>query len=210
MSDTESPPQLKRMSDFFALFEELHREIVTTEPPCFNILSLCGITTNEVKHSAIIGWLLDEKGSHGQGRLFFNAFMQLCGFALPKTDLPYKTFIEFACRESIIDVVALRKGDFILFLENKTVSAEGVDQLNREYRDLQRRGDSLGIAADRRYCVFLTPNGSQPRTGKTEDWRSISYGDMVAMLATVMPDVQDNKLELFLQDWMATVGTMKG
>jgi hypothetical protein len=198
------------MSEFFVLFEEQHREAITIEPPCFNILSLCGITTHEVRHSAIIGWLLDETGSHGQGRLFFNAFMQLCNFDLPKTDMPYRTFTEFSCMESIIDVVALRKGDFILFLENKTVSPEGIDQLNREYRDLQRRGDALGIAAGRRYCVFLTLDGHQPRTGKAKDWLSISYGDMVAMLATIMSDIKDKKLELFLQDWMTTVGTMKG
>ncbi len=199
-----------RMTDFLALFEQRHREAVVSGPPDFNVLSLCGITTDEVRHSAIIGWLLDETGSHGQGRLFFDGFTHLCGFDLPATNLPYKTMTEFSCLESIVDVVVLRRREFILFLENKTVSVEGPDQLNREYRDLQRRGESLGVPPAQRYSVFLTPDGRVPVTGKARQWRCLSYADIVTMLMSVMPEVQDMKLKLFLNDWMETVSDLKG
>jgi hypothetical protein len=199
----------ERMGAFLVLFEQRHREAVIAGPPDFNVLSVCGLTTGEVRHSAIIGWLLDEIGGHGQGRLFFKAFMELCGCDLPDDDMPYKMRTELSGMESIVDVAVFRKRDFLVFLENKTISEEGEDQLNREYRDMQRRGDALGVPDDRRYGVFLTPGGRSPTTGRAEDWRCISYDQLADSVAAILPEVTDTKLTLFLHDWMQTVRLLK-
>jgi len=199
----------ERMVDFFLLFEQQHREIAITKPPDFNVLSICGLTKKEVQHSAIIGWLLDETETHGQGSLFFNAFMELCGCEMLNGDRLYWTRTELPGMKSIVDIAVFRKRDFLLFLENKTISGEGENQLNREYGDLQRRGDDLGVSDDRRYAVFLTPDGRAPSTGRAEDWRCISYGKLADKLVTVLPEVRDAKLKLFLNDWIQTARSLK-
>ena len=54
----------------------------------FNIFEILDRTTDEVKgHSAFLGELLDSNGTHGQGNLFLNAFLQLLeSLQLSKSD----------------------------------------------------------------------------------------------------------------------------
>jgi hypothetical protein len=201
------------MGAFLVLFEQRHREAVIAKPCNFNVLSRCGLTDDEVRHSDIIAWLLDETESHGHRRLFFNAFMELCGYDLPDKNVPYSTRTELSGWESRVDVAVYRKWEFVLFIENKTVSDEGKGQLNREHRDLQRLGKALRVPNNRRYAVFLTPNTNNRRTlksGRAEDWRCISYAELADRVAAVLPEVTDTKLTLFLRDWIQTVRLLKG
>ena len=164
LRDQRRADRLASMEDFLSTFEQAHRRIWRTKVD-FNLFSLLGIQTDEVRHSALLAWLLDPESGHGQGTLFMRLFTELCSVDLPDTAFHrYTVRTEFAGEESIIDVMVSAHAEFIIYVENKVLAAEGPDQVDREFRDLRRLGAALSVPRRHQYAVFLTPDGRRPGT----------------------------------------------
>lgn len=135
----------------------------------FNLLEASGIADNELVHSRILAWLLDRRlsrGTHAQGRLGFRLFLEELGPALGAdvsyAEEPFWVTREVVGDESRVDIEIAARTKFVIHIENKIWSSEGDDQTNREWKDLERRADELGVSRKRTHGVFLTLNGSQP------------------------------------------------
>jgi PD-(D/E)XK nuclease superfamily len=191
--------------DLLESFPRLHREHLTASPPCFNLLDLCGVGTDERRHTAILAWLLDENASHAQGTRFFKAFAALCGLEPVFPSADYAVRAEFPGFESITDIILFRAGDFFISIENKLLAAEGDDQLNREHRDLGRYAHSLGVPKSRRIAVFLTPQGREPQTGNPRQWCRLSYTRLAAAFRTAAAQSTSHKLTCFVADWLSSL-----
>jgi hypothetical protein len=152
----------------------------------FNVLSLFRVEEAEQIHSGFLAWLLDADEAHGCGPLFMETLARLCGLPV---DLRagYYVRTEFSFHESIVDIMVARPGDFLMYIENKVWSPEGRDQLAREHRDMRRVGDSQHVPPDRQVGVFLTPAGLPPSTAGGTAWHTLSYADLAAAFAEVMP-----------------------
>lgn len=98
-----------------------------------------------------------------------------------------------------------RRGAFILYIENKVFASEGDEQIDREYQDMQRLGEALRVPKDRRFAVFLTPEGRPPMSGDVSMWRSVSYVDLADALRTVLQELPDGKVRSFVEDWTEIV-----
>jgi hypothetical protein len=171
----------------------------------FNILSICGLGPDEVQHSSILAWLLDENASHGKGSAFFAALASIIGLKLNDAPKGYSVYAEFAGFESITDIVVYKTGDFYISIENKINACEGDDQLNREYRDREAYANSLNISNERRIAVFLTPDGRPPVTGNPKKWVSLSYPQIASAFNSIPYPESLQKLRFFVEDWTASI-----
>lgn len=112
----------------------------------FNIFSVMGMESNEVKtHSAIIGELLNPKGSHGLGDKFLTLFINQINLSLPENkplDLNVKnsksTIEEFIGRINEdtteggrVDILVFDNENNAFVIENKIYAGEQNNQLGR-------------------------------------------------------------------------------
>lgn len=234
-SNLKIPPKgvtsLAQMRMLIGLFEELHskqrralmeqaRGLLTSFPAVvrknrikyissFNIVEMCGLGSDEVRHSSILAWLLDENGNHAHGSMFLKAMAPIIGLELHGDTEDYTVTAEFPGFESITDIVIYKTGDFFISIENKINANEGLDQLNREYRDRERYADSLDIPAHRRIAVFLTPDGRKPTTGNPQKWCCLSYFQIATVFNSVSFKDPSQKLPLFIEDWVASINNRK-
>jgi hypothetical protein len=202
--------RLEEMDAFFAAFEATHRRVWRALVD-FNVFSLLGVRRDEVCHSGVLAWLLDAESGHGEGDLFMRTFAELCCLGIPPQAFDrYRVHTEFGGAESIIDVTAFRRGEFLIYVENKVFAAEGLDQVDREFGDMRRLGAALDIPKERQFAVFLTPDGRSPISGDATRWRTVSYGEIAAAFGRLLPGIASAKVKFILKDWIDTISTFGG
>ena len=202
--------RLAEMAAFFTTFEATHRQVWRNRVD-FNVFDLLKVTTNEVCHSGVLAWLLDAESGHGQGDLFIQTFAELLRLNLPpRAFARYQVRTELARAESIIDVSVFQRGAFLIYLENKILAAEGIQQLEREFRDMRRLGATLHVPTDRQFAIFLTPDGRPPVSGSATRWRTVSYPEIAGAFQALLPAISSTRVKVILRDWIRTVSTFGG
>jgi hypothetical protein len=202
---TQQEKRLAGMTTFLKEFAEWDPERRARKVD-FNLFSLFKIETDEVRHSRFLAWLLDARSGHGQGSMFLRAFVEACHLDIPLAALDrYRVQTEVSGIESIIDLSVTTRGAFVIYLENKILASEGLDQLNRELRDMRRVGRSLRVPRARQFAVFLTPEGRAPTSGDAAHWVSISYGQLARAFEKLLPEIENAKVRDVLQDWIEAI-----
>jgi hypothetical protein len=164
----------------------------------FNLLEVMRLTGKEIRHSMVLAWLLDHDlrklGTHAQGNLGFRLF--LSEFSIPIDYAGYKYWVrrEVAGDESIVDVEVACRGRFLIHIENKIWSCEGIDQTDREWSDLQRRAAELNVSASDVHALYLTPHGAKPTNS---NFRAISWGRIVRVLERFAEQAEPPDVKLF-------------
>jgi len=203
--------RLERMSAFLVTFGETHWRLRSERVADFNIFSLLKVQRDEVRHSRFLAWLLDAGAGHGQGSRFLEVLLELCGLDIPSEVLCwYHVRTEFSGSESTIDIAVYRRGEFLIYLENKVFSPEGLSQIDREFHDMRRRGLVLRIPEERQSAVFLTPTGRRPTSGDATHWHTISYDQIAAGFSKLLPSITSAKVRTVLSDWIDTISTFGG
>ena len=138
----------------------------------FNVFDTLHIAHDEIRHSMMLEWLLDHRieraGTHAQGKLGFRFFLRKAGLNMDYAKADYFVSREVKGDSSRVDVEIAAIGQFIIHLENKIFSEEGMneagkpDQTVREWEDLQRRARHLGVKPDCVHGFFVTPSGDTP------------------------------------------------
>jgi hypothetical protein len=132
----------------------------------FNVLGILGLQSRELCHSRIIAWLLDWKshrfGTHGQGSLGFRLFLEALGLDTTWAQERYllRTEVTGACARTDLEISQSKR--FIISIENKIWAQEGIDQTEREWRDMHERAKRMNVHPDNRVALFLTPRGHSP------------------------------------------------
>jgi hypothetical protein len=203
--------RLSRMADFLSAFERQFDHLRQSRPQNFNLFSLLKMETDEVKHTQFLAWLLDSKATHDHGNLFLQEFCSCCQLNLLPTDLhQYQVYSEYVGKESTVDILIYRQARFIIYLENKVYAPEGVNQVDREYRDMCRLADILHIPEMHRFMIFLTSTGYSPISGNAILWKTLSYGDLAAVFRASLPKITSEKMKWVLTDWLDTVASFGG
>ena len=180
----------QRTEAFFSEFRRHHTWFVRSGGT-INVWDIAGVGKKEVRNCAVLGWLLDCYGSHGQGSTFLRCFLDsvrttpqnntVCLTRLPQTahiHTPYRLILENSysqgCLEecttkSRVDIV-IESEAFLLFVEVKIHAEETGDQLKRYNNILRSR------ACGKPCCmVFLTPTGRAPREESAESIACLSW-----------------------------------
>jgi hypothetical protein len=183
---------------------ERHRQQQEQTADDFNILEVMHLTGNEVRHSMMLGWLLDHDlrklGTHAQGNLGFRLFLAEFGLPLTYAESEYWVGREIAGDESIVDIEVACRCGFLIHIENKISASEGPDQTDREWADVNRRAESL--KARNVHALFLTPRG---RAATNPKFQAISWGSVARVLENFAEQAKPADVKLFAAHYARTL-----
>jgi hypothetical protein len=106
-----------------------------------NIFRLTGPADDEVRQSRVLAWMFDGDAGLDHRDLFI-CMLRSCDTPILLDPLGgYRVRAEYTGSRSIIDIALYRRGDFVVFVENKIWAGERPRQCQDEYNDM------LGLAA---------------------------------------------------------------
>ncbi len=134
----------------------------------FNFFQVCGITRKEIYHSRVIAELLNPKGMHNCGDVFFQSFCRMVKLPVDKLgDTKVAVVKEKHLYNGRADIYIALKNQCQIIIENKVDSSEHEDQLQRYAKNLNNGRDWL---------LYLTLNGTSPKEKIAfSNFRCISY-----------------------------------
>lgn len=131
----------------------------------FNVFEAIGVTTQELRHSTFLAYLLDPSRNHGLGDGFARSFLVAALRAVPPQDRPLSLVdVEVAGLDDLevrrewqhIDILLLsRRLDLAVVIENKVYSGEHDNQLARYMFEVTSRNMASKVVG-----VFLTRDGA--------------------------------------------------
>lgn len=139
-----------------------------------NIFDVLGMARAEIRHSNVLSWLLDPRGTHGLGTLFLRTFLQSVvaagGDAIRLLASDLDSFVVLREYKHIDLLLVSRESKVVVAIENKVDSSEHDNQLARYEETV-----SKDFADFHRTYVFLTPDGQE---ASRENWHGVTYGDI--------------------------------
>lgn len=150
----------------------------------FNVFSILGLTTNEVRtHTAFLKELLHPKGSHGQGDIFLKLFLEI--LKIEKFDLKdvevYKEYATGFINDDYteggnLDILIYNGQQQCIVIENKIYAADQKNQLLRYYNFCKEKyPKNLPV------LIYLTLDGRDPSMHSTDglnfELTKLSYQD---------------------------------
>lgn len=157
-----------------------------------NIFRVLRIENAEIRHSNVLGWLLDPLAPHGLGDLFLRRFLSRLLLANPDVPPPFSAAeVELMDLEGVtvrrewrsIDILVENESPpWCLVLENKIHSGEGVGQLARYRATVESEMPGVPLLP-----VFLTLQGDEPSTGgKAASYLGVSYREILDLVSRLI------------------------
>ena len=211
----------QRLDNFFSVLHPKLQNYRETKRYMDRFLSTDFNIFNRIEHkenalSDIIADLLNPAGSHGQQRIFLDAFLRR--ITRDDLDLLEERLLEQSCKvapqhpyrnesdSGMIDILVTFDSDFRIGIENKCEAGEGYDQLRR-YRDYLNR-----VSNGQFRLIYLTPEGRDPDSISSEDenrLRLMSYrSHILEWLRECCQLCESDKFRWFLRDFMDYIPTM--
>lgn len=173
----------------------------------FNLFDVLKISKAEIRHSNMLGWLLDPNENHNLKDHFLRGLMEKIAQNIHFShmdifDLLLMDYYDFKIyREwKNIDLLLVSdKNQLIICIENKVYSQEHDNQLNRYKQTVQEQ-----YVDYTKLFLFLTPQGE--RSSDADTWINISYLEIINLLentmskTTLSPDA-----ELLIKNYIDTV-----
>lgn len=153
----------------------------------FNIFEAAGLTSQEVKHSRFLSFLLDPKSPHGIGDLFATRVLQAAVHGRPPDEVGVTALdlelmdlsdLQVSCESHRIDILLYSpKNKFVVIIENKIYASEHSNQLDRYFKIVEDLHPDC-----RKLPVLLSPKGYDPSDDR---YFPISYEEVVKILADI-------------------------
>ena len=155
----------------------------------FNIFDVLKISRTEIRHSNMLGWLLDPNENHGLGDKFLKALFKIVlnnstkFSAFDMLLLDYYSFFVYREWKNIDILLVSKEEKFIIAIENKVGSHEHSDQLNRYRTILEKEYESY-----KRIYLYLTPDGEE--SSDPQNWNVLTYQDLVDELEQITENIE--------------------
>ena len=175
-----------------------------------NIFDVLKIKKTEIRHSNFLAWLMNPNESHSLGTTFIKLFLKhiiknyrdsisLNIFDLDDMDLHDLVVLR---EDNNIDILAYsEQSKFVLCIENKVMSDEHDNQLQKYFDDVNNRF----INFDKKLFMYLTLHGDE--SSDTEHWLSISYEEIYYILKNIYEEENiDDKVKIYLNDYLTVLG----
>lgn len=175
----------------------------------FNMFDILKITRAEIRHSNVLGWLLDPNENHGLGAGVIKGFVQFIVNSFSDNQDVFEMLLMDYSDISVyrewrhIDVLVVSDDDkFVLCIENKVDSKEHSNQLNRYRKIVEDTYPDY-----RKTYIFLSPDGME--ASDMEYWCTMSYQDVLDIIereksrVRLLPDAElliDNYIEAVRRD----------
>lgn len=160
--------QVEKMENFlrqFRLIKEKYDAVARVTGENFNVFSILGMESREIRHSALLAELLNPNGSHDQGavflRLFFEMLREDCEsqfkWELSETELAqFSVIAEADSDDGRIDIL-IEKDDKCVVIENKIYAGDQERQLGKYYDYAKKKYEDENIVV-----IYLTLAGNEP------------------------------------------------
>ena len=188
-----------------------------------NIFRVLNISHLETKlHTPFLLDLLKSEGTHGQGTLFFRAFLEQLGVC-DERELSFYTRTPFddryKCREEVFDRESGRKDivierlscekdkRFCVVVENKIGAGEQEGQLRRYWEYLEEKP----VHSKRKFLVYLHAKGAghKPQSGSGIRCTILRYQDHICgMLEKCLTHVKSRKVRDLLSQYLDVVRSL--
>ena len=194
----------------------------------FNVFKVLKVDRFEIRHSNMLGWLLDPSETHGLGTLFLQEF--LCAINAAKTlttqyvcGRDNLTPIDKLTEARLADFKVLREADYkdielfseenrvVVVIENKWNAKERgstVDKVGQlmTYRD--KVDQDVHYEGWTKIFVFLTPTGLLPSEENRSTWEVLSYREVMGILEneklrTRLKDQNLNAQKIFIDQYVS-------
>lgn len=151
----------------------------------FNVFSALNVARKEVIQSRFLAYLLSPQQDHNQGTTFLKAFLDKLDIQMDNITQARVVAERSAGAElGRMDIVIDCKPSLIV-IENKIDACEGVEQLPRYRKWLDRQ---RGYGEDKKHLIFLTPTGHESVTGAVGAYQQFSYSDLADAFAELLED----------------------
>ena len=173
----------------------------------FNLFDVLKISRTEIRHSNMLGWLLNPNENHGMGDAFLRAVVQ--EIVLNDTNGRYDVFqtllLDFynfnVYREwKNIDILLVSEQEqFLIAIENKIGSREHTNQLNRYRKILE-----ADYPTYHKMFLFLTPDGDDP--SDADNWDVLNYTAIADILAKKKAELElQPDVELMIRNYLEVI-----
>lgn len=209
-------PTLNDLESLFVNNPDLDR--VRSHLGRFNPIKTMGMERMEIRHSAILGWLLNPQETHGLGDRFLKAFLSEAlrganGDTKPSAlDVSQADMMDAEIRREWrhIDLLVLSpRNGWVFVIENKFDSTQHSKQLSR-YMDLAQQtfvdGDSFTAARG----VFLTLWEEAPEDGRYAPLEYASVCDLLARQALSGQHPLTAEVEMFITHYLDIIREAAG
>lgn len=173
----------------------------------FNLFDVLKISRAEIRHSNMLGWLLNPNENHGIGDRFLKAIIQ--EMVVNDTDGRYEVFQTLLLdlysftlyREwKNIDILLISEEEqFLIAIENKVGSHEHDNQLDRYRKTLEAEYPDY-----KKMFIFLTPDGDDP--SDVENWDVLTYSSVAENLAKLKSSMElQPDVELIIRNYLDVI-----
>ncbi len=183
----------------------------------FNLFDVLGIARRELQHSALLGWLLNPKGSHGLRNYFLHRFLSQAAAETRENpnispleiDGWKLNDVEVATERHNIDILLVGRNDgFVCLIENKIGAGEHSQQLKRYLTIVRERYADLTP-----FPIFLTPDGREPNADNAKDgsiyWTPLGYDKIAGLIERTLKTrgtTISASVTSFLEQYASTLG----
>lgn len=221
----ETVPVINKLLSDFEVVKSEYNEWNAENAERYNIFDVLNIRHRETKtHTPFLVNLLNPKGSHGQGLLFFNLFIKsVCPedkkhlFEKVKP-INIRIKEEKSTQEGQLDIYVESFGleqNFAIVIENKIDAPDQVLQLTRYYKHCKR----IGFTDKNILLIYLTKNGKpasdysmlitqQVELINNNVLISISYRKHIkGLLEEYLKKVKSEKVKIVVQQYLDIIKT---
>jgi hypothetical protein len=196
--------------DYKALMEE-NRKVNLLEAPEFNIFTLTRVIGSELFHSRFLANLLNPTGTHGQGSLFIDTFLQHFlddWYELTHSKLnseEWRVHTEKVTSNGNFDIFAMNRYSGMLFIiENKIYASEQENQLRRYHNWMKTETQLMDFP--RQHLYFLTPSGYLSGTLEEDRYTVLSYRiDIATWLSNSIELIQATGLREVIKQYISAI-----
>ncbi|MCB9002661.1 MAG: PD-(D/E)XK nuclease family protein [Bacteroidales bacterium] len=178
------------------LIRKHYQEIARFTGENFNLFKILNLTTNEVRtHSAILAEFLNPRGSHGQGAMYLNLFINHLSRIISNNILlsnfycfDAKVFVEYhigpinedKSEGGYIDILIWDKKGQKIIIENKIYASDQENQLIRYFAYAKNKNNLLlYLTLDGHAPSATSINNDKHSLKKNENFYCISYEEMI-------------------------------
>lgn len=166
MTNNTDTKRLQSFLDQFRLIKEKHDDVARANGEWFNVFSVLGVESAEIRHSAFLAELLNPNGSHSQGAVFLRLFFEMLRTSFGKKFNWELSLDEIGGFEVTAEAhqgdygridILIKTCDKCMVIENKIYAGDQERQLGRYYDYAKANWSEANIAV-----IYLTLDGKEP------------------------------------------------
>lgn len=154
------------------------------------------LADREKIHTQMINWLFSLKEE-----ILSNETKQLLLEKICKTPIEKFDTIKSSTEENNIDLIIETNSSLFIF-EVKLKSSEHSEQTDRYTKNIYDNKDYKNLE---KYFMYLTLNNEK---AKSEDFKSVTFKDLLQYLKEISNDIKEQKTKLFLDEYMNSLSNL--